>query len=516
MKQPSYATFSHSGICLDLSPEEAPQDKWTGARNIIFKESSSERVGGYLDFTPGLTLNGPIFAMMFLASTFSYWIVVENGGRSIFATDGVTRWDITPAAPTLANTEAGDWTGTTLNGVAVLNNGVDTPLYWSGVTTDKCLRLPGWPANTSANSVRAYKYHLIAMGITTAGVEYPHLIRWSSGADPGTIPQEWTPTPTNDAGDVLVADTPGKCVDGLPLRDIFVIYKEFSTYVLQYVAGEYVFTARKLFLSSGIQSNNCIAEINGEHWVLTSNDVIHHDGQTFQSVVTNTVRNALIGSINPQKIKQCCIVSRHNKQQIWVCIPTANNAWLNIAYTINTELGSVGVRDLPNASFVARGVVSKVTADTWDSDAGAWDDDTSFWNQQAYSPNEDSILMAVSDVSKLFSVDTVSSANGADIPAYLERTGLPIGDFLQRKIMTRIVPRLEGAIGTTIYIRLGSQAIFDAPVAWSNPIPYVIGTDIQVSAFAEGRLLAVRFESSGTEVWRLHSYRVEFVDQGLF
>ena len=82
--------------------------------------------------------------------------------------------------------------------------------------------------------------------------------------------------------------------------------------------------------------------------------------------------------------------------------------------------------------------------------------------------------------------------------------------------MARIVPRIEGAVGTIVYIRLGSQSIFDAPVAWSDPVPYVLGTDIQVSSFAEGRLLAVRFESTGEAIWKLHSYRVEFVDQGLF
>jgi hypothetical protein len=135
-------------------------------------------------------------------------------------------------------------------------------------------------------------------------------------ADPGSLPQSWTPAPDHDAGDVLLADTAGKIVDGLPLRDVFVVYKEFSTYTISYVAGQYVFSARKLFLTSGIQSNNCITEINGEHWVLTSNDVIKHDGQNYQSVVSNKVRNKLIEGINPAKLKQCCVTSRHNNQQV--------------------------------------------------------------------------------------------------------------------------------------------------------------------------------------------------------
>ena len=513
MESPTFEKFFHSGVNLDLASEEVPVSEYTGAQNFVFRERGSERTGGYATFGSTLSIIDPIFTMMFLTGLDSYWIYCTPD--KVFVTDGLTQHDITPTAG-LSLSEAGDWTGTTLNGLPVLNNGIDAPIYWNGVFTTPCATLPGWPVGATANSVRAFKYHLIAMGITQDNIEYPHLVWWSNGADPGSVPTSWTPAADNDAGDVLLADTPGKCVDGLQLRDTFIIYKEFSTYVLSYVAGQYVFSARKLFLTSGIQANNCITEINGEHWVLTTNDVIKHDGQTFQSVVTNKVRNALISAIEPSKIKQCCVVSRHNRQQVWVCIPEANNEWLSKAYLINTETGMIGTRDLPQVSYVGRGIVTAPGTSAWDSSAISWDNSTSFWNQQEYDATEDSLIYCSSNADKLFAVDVISSNNGQPVTAYLERTGLPIGDYTQRKLITSIIPRIEGAQGDTIYIRIGAQALFGQPVVWSDPQPFVIGTDTAVQAIVEGRMLGVRFEATTTNIWIVHSYAVRYVYQGLY
>jgi hypothetical protein len=513
MLSPDYQKYTHSGVVLDLPPEQVPPTSWTNCSNMMFKEFATIRSGGYSPYADMLPVPDPIFAMMYLYEGTSYWIYCTP--TKIYITDGNIHTDLTPTAP-LSISEAGDWTGTTLNGVPVLNNGIDAPIYWDGNFANKFKTLPDWPVNTRCNAIRAFKYHLIAMGIVDNSVEYPHLVKWSSAADPGTIPQHWTPAPDNDAGDTILADTPGKCIDGLPLRDVFVIYKEFSTYVLSYVAGQYVFSARKLFLTSGIQSNNCITEINGEHWVLTTNDVIRHDGQTFKSVVVNKARNAIIESIEPSKIKQCCVVSRLNNQQVWVCIPETGNSWLTKAYIINTEIGSIGTRDLPDVSYVAKGIVKQTENASWDVDTMAWDDDNTFWNQQTYNPSEDSILMVSATDDKLWAVDVEQSANGQPQNAYVERVGMNLGEFTERKLISRVVPRLEGSTGDTIYISVGGQSLFNDPVAWSDPLPFVIGTDRSVDCQVDGRLLSVRFEGTTKNIWKLHEYTVEFVECGLY
>jgi hypothetical protein len=513
MLSPNYQIFKHTGIILDLPNEQVPPEAWTDGQNVQFKNFASQRADGYSQYAGTLGNNSPIFALMYLSATITYWIYCTPS--QVWVTDGELHYNITPVTGLTAS-EAGDWTGTTLNGVPVLNNGIDPPFYWNGDVNSNCATIPGWPTGLRCNAIRAFKFHLFALGIIDNGVEYPHLVRWSSAADPGALPQSWVPAPDNDAGDVILADTAGKIIDALPLRDVFVVYKEFSTYVLSYVAGQYVFSARKLFLTSGIQSNNCITEINGEHWVLTSNDVIRHDGQNYRSVVSNKVRDKLIEGINPAKLKQCCVTSRHNNQQVWVSIPEGNSDWLTKTYIIDTEVGTIGVRDVPNLSYIARGVVKPNVDISWDSDSKGWDVDSTFWNQQTYSATEDSLLFVSALDSKLYSLASTMTADGQPMYSMLERVGMNIGDFTQRKIITKIIPRLEGGEGETIYIRVGGQSLFNQPVEWTDPIPFVIGTDLAIDVIVDGRLVSVRFEGTTNAVWKLHQYTVQWVDQGLY
>jgi len=515
MQSPTYQHYKHIGIVSDLPPEEVNPNAWTGCENFQFQDTASRRVGGYAQFADPLLGSGPIFALGIVIGTDAHWIYCTVDG--IYVTNGVNHWDITPAAG-LTTCEPGDWTGTILNGIPVLNNTIDAPVYWDLITANKCKTIPGWPTDARCKIIRAFKYHLFALNIRDALGSYPDTLWWSEGAEPGTLPQEWVPTPSNDAGDMILADTPGNILDGMALRDTFIVYKDFSTYALSYVAGQYVYTSQKLFLTTGIQSANCIVEVNGEHWVFTGTDVIRHDGQNYQSIIQDKVKHDLVGSVEPTKLKLPCVTARHRNQQIWVCIPTQGNSYLNKAYVINVLTGDVGIRDLPLVAYVARGVVNPVvgTSTTWDSDTASWNSDTTFWEQQTYSPTEDSLLMCDKDSNKLWNVDITNTADGQPLYARIERQSLPTNDNILHAFITRLIPRISGSVGDTLYISVGGQNAFDTPITWYPAQPFVIGTDVAVPVQVDGRLISVKFEGTTNNVWMIHSYKLEIVDQGLY
>ena len=152
------------GVVIDIPPMELMEiPVWTSGNNIVFDDGATERVGGYGRFADPVT-GEPIFLHPVLTPNDSYWIYVTDDGVNvaIMVTDGITHWDITPVAG-LTSGGPGIWTGTTLNSVPVLNNGINTPFWWDGSTGTPCQPLPDWPANTTAKSIRAYKYHLIAL-----------------------------------------------------------------------------------------------------------------------------------------------------------------------------------------------------------------------------------------------------------------------------------------------------------------------------------------------------------------
>lgn len=513
MKQAEFIPVKHSGIVIDLPPEEVTPETWTGGSNTVFRDGITERVGGYMRYAEPLPASQkPLYAGNIVVGAESYWIYFTV--NKIYVTDGLTHWDITPVGG-LSNSEAGDISFCVLNGVPCFNNGHDQPMYWDRNTANKALILPGWPSTARCKALRATKYHLIALNITDAGINYPNQLWWSIGAQAGAIPQEWLPTAANDAGDAICGDSPGVIVDGLGLRDTFIVYKESSTYAMQYVAGQYVFTTRKLFITTGVVALNCVVEANGLHYVLTGTDVIRHDGQNYVSVVDQKVQRSLIRSIEPTKRKMCNVVARLIANQVWICIPEANQPWLSKAYVLDVKTGDIGVRILPQVAAVCRGVVSAVgIGNSWASDNNSWASDTTFWDQQSFNPTEDSLLMIDNPNAHLFNVDTIGTADGQPVHSWVERLGGPIGDFRKHKILTALVPRIEGEPGDVLTITMGGQAWFDQPITWGEPQTFVIGTDIGVTDIVEGRLLSVRFEGTTVGPWKLYKYAVKQVESG--
>jgi hypothetical protein len=513
MKSHQFSSHKHSGIIMDLPPEEVPDGNWTGGSNVQFQDMATTRVGGYARFA-GTPAGSPIFAINALQGAESYWIYCST--NKVFVTDGTTHWDITPAGG-LGTCKVGEWTACTLNGIPVLNNGINPPFSWNFNTGTRCAYLPGWPAGAYCKAIRAFKYHLFALNVFNGTAQFGNSLWWSAGAEPGALPATWIPAPDNDAGDMILADTQGDIVDGLSLRDAFIVYKSFTTYALSYVAGQYVYTQRKLFLTTGIQSSNCVTEINGEHWVFTGTDLIRHDGQNFKSILTNKVKTTLVNSIDPGKISWVCVTARHRNNQIWVNIPTDGQPYLNKAYIVNVLTEDIGIRELPQVAYVARGIVNiGVGSVSWASDNDSWDSDITFWDQANYSPTEDSVLLCDEDSIALWDADYSDSNNGQPVSAFVERQAMPIGDNLMRAMITRVIPRLDGEPGETINIRVGGQAYFGQPINWSDPQPFVIGQDVGVNCQVEGRLMSVRFEGNTLRKWKVHSYKLEFAELGLY
>lgn len=514
MKSPTYSIQMHHGLVLDLPPEQTAPDAWTGAENVYFFEQATKRVGGLQNFAAPLEgTTGPIHAANLVLPEYSYWVYCTR--TKVYVTDGADHFDITPVG--LLPSEPGQWTSTILNDVLVMNNQLNVPYYWDGQPSNVMLPLPGWPEDARCKSMRAYKYHLFAMHITENSVVYPDLLWWSAGAEPGAVPQEWLPTPSNDAGDVLLSDTPGGIVDGLPLRDAFIVYKDFASHIIQYTAGQLVFSARKLAYSSGIQSINAVTEIDGLHWVFTGTDVVTHDGQSTKSRVDNKCRRAIVDSVDPAYRQLCQVVARHADNQVWICIAEQGAGHLSKAYLINNLTGDIGTRTLPLVEYVARGVVTTIADSlSWDVDNGAWDEDNSIWKQATYSATDDSMLLCDETGNRLLDVDRTDQDITGTVSAYVERTGMNLGDPIAFKYVNRLVPRIEGANGTVINIRVGAQNYFNVPITWSDAQPFVIGEDVAINVEANGRLIGVRFSAETNTAWTLHGYTMAYTTQGIY
>jgi hypothetical protein len=102
--------------------------------------------------------------------------------------------------------------------------------------------------------------------------------------------------------------------------------------------------------------------------------------------------------------------------------------------------------------------------------------------------------------------------------ATLEKTGIAVVgrdvdgkgilDFSQRRICTRIWPRITGS-PVTIYV--GAHETADSAVTYDSGTSFTPGTDeyVDIDPPANGRLIAVKFETTGDVAWELEGYDLD-------
>lgn len=500
------------GIAADLSPEELGNGVWSYAQNIRFNNGYAERFKGTSQAftTPSVT---PYFITPYTTTTARYW--VHAGISAIYSDDGVTRANITGTAPTGAIDDR--WTGGPVNGVLILNNGVDKPMSWAGTGT--LATLGGWDSLWRATAMRPFKNFIVALGITKSGVSYPNMVKWCTTLTPGSVSAagDWDETnPAKDAGEQDLAETPDILVDCMPLGDTNVIYKERSMYAMTYIGAPYIFRFQRLPGDQGMLARGCGVQTPFGHLVLTAGDVVLNTGQGINSVANGLVRKYIFNNINSTYYKRSFVTANPQKNEVWICFPFGDATSCNKACVWNWIDKTWAFRDITNATYGAFGQINlAVTGSTWNADSGAWNSDATAWNENEYSPAEARLLMChTTPIISL--VDTGSSEFGSLISANATRTGMHFGDPYSVKTITAIRPKIDGTYGTQVSIEVGASMYPDSSPTWSAAQTFTLGQSIKVDSFATGRFLSVRFSNADYASWRMKSFDIEYIKRGAY
>jgi len=193
------------GVNKDLSTHEIPMGVWTDCQNIRFLDGMAWQFYGHggVYSTPSVT---PYHLLPITNAGDPQWIYA--GASSIhnvrISGGSVIHTDLSGATYTAAENE---WVSTVLGGIPILNNGNDAPQRWDLNLANNFTDLDNWPANTTCKSMRTYKNFLVALGVNKNGSDYPYMVKWSSPADPGTVPTTWDETDaTQDAGETDLSE----------------------------------------------------------------------------------------------------------------------------------------------------------------------------------------------------------------------------------------------------------------------------------------------------------------------
>ena len=508
------------GVNVDLPASEVGPEFFTSVNNVNFRDGIPQRFLGEVPRYTGVLSNMRNIINVQGSDNINYWVYTGEDTISV-AGPGPVHTDVTPLAGLISRDDPNTYTTSLLNGICTWNNGDDPPQFWPGTPAEPFEELPGWVSGDRCESLRPFKFHLFALDMTeSVGGQLPMKLKWSSAASFGNLPADWVPAADNDAGDNQLADTPGRIIDAAPLRGSFIIYKNNSTYICDFIGGQFVFSFRKLFVTSGVLSRNCITEYNGSHYVLTEDDIIVHDGNRIQSLLDKRARRSIFGNLDEANFQSSFVVNYEKKKEIWFCLPSAGNFYADVAVVYNLSEDAWSQRDLVDVAHASTGRINdEAPAVSWDSDSEAWDDDLTTWNQQTGGESQLSLMMGSTDEtvptdSEFLEADIGTNFNGTAINGLLQKVDMTFGEPDRVKIIKRVYPKVQGNTGTTLEVRVGSTDEPGGPILWSAPVQFTVGTDKFVDTFAQGKYLAFEISGAGTTPWTLAAFNLEMEVRG--
>lgn len=511
------ATITPRGFIKDLQPAETGPEVYNEATNVVFNDGFASSPPGWN--TLSLTLTGdPLWILPVYTSIAYYWVYGGNNSAGtagfLAVTDGTTDYDITPAGG-LSVSAKGDWTGGVLNGIPVINNSVDDPMYWALDTGTAALTLPDWPANTKCKVLRPFKFHLLAMNITQSSVDYPDWVLHSDAADQGDVPQSWTAGPSTQAGSFSISTVAGGIVDGAELRDVFMVYKSGSSAIIQYTGSAFFFSTRRTFISTGALASDCAQEYHGWHYVITNGDIIRHNGQQVESLVDGSLRNWVFDQIAGEA-EAAHVAIDHSAKQVWFNFPKDGATYCNLSLVWDLNSQSMGVVNHPaEFSHMARGVLPDLgTTLQWSNQSDTWIDRMDVWNEQQFNPTNDTLFFSRFDAAELAYI-TGSLRDGAEFTGRLQLLSKDMGQPTAYKTIDRVYINGEGGaydLNEVITGRIGSQEAPNDDINWSPSLS--LYRDKSLSYGVSGRYISLELNMRQRADWRINSIDIHYLVSG--
>jgi len=376
--------------------------------------------------------------------------------------------------------------------------------------------------STLCKSMRAFRSFLVALNITKDGVNFPRVVKWSTEAATQTLPTSWNETTsTVDAGEFELADTKGDILDGLQLRDSFMIYKEDAVYSMTFVGTPFIFSFRQLSPTIGAISKNCVAEFDGGHAIFGKGNFYINDGQRIKPILPMKLKDYVFQSIDGAQTNKCFVVADYGRTEILFCF-TADGAGTNHpnkAVIWNYVTNTFTIRDIPDCAHMGYGNVANPTTSTsWAGTSGTWETATGPWTM-SYDLQDKVLLFADPGNTKLYRDRSGNKNATADMTSYIERTGLSLDeqgrpDQSSVKRISAIYPKMSVSSTNTVNVYLGTSMSTEGGLTWNAPVTFNPNTQSKVSVRGTGKLYAVKFESTGDLEWELDGYSLDVKNVG--
>lgn len=551
-------TLGQLGAIPDANPFDLPINAFSSCSNVVFDEGTIQRapvfktlypailsalkieeaLGSYDDQTGTYqsATGAPVDAVRFVG-TFADPVA----GQTLFVTDnsgevrGYPNGNLQflhPGGTLVDNNNV--WSHAQVAGLSFLARKGMRP-YARNVSTDAIYQYMGadWPADHEAGIIRGYNDFVIALNMKKGTEKFPTMVKWSNPVPYDSTPAEvfWDHTnPAYVAGENIIGEMTSEIRDGLVLGSQFVLYSKEQVWLMEYTGSSFVFNFRRLFPSGGVVNTNCVAEVDGKHFVFGEDDFYMHDGISKKSLADGRIRRHVYKTLDRAKLNSCFVLHDPVSNLIFFCYASkettvgyVNTQFANKAAIYNYRADTWAFMDLPNV--VGAGSINLDLSENLELLNGPGIDD--LYDTTTVSPGATSPLLTVMlgatstaqglGASRVYAVDLPEAGVVQLDPepetiktAWVERTGIDLDDpglglkLRTYKVINGIVPQIESSI--PVRWRTGSaDKPNDAPV-WYSDREFDPHNDYKIDLRVAGRYLAYRVDVEGSEQFKFSAF----------
>lgn len=514
MPEINLENLGKGGILRDKPSHAIPPEYWSGGMNIRFINNKAVKFLGEAEIYPTWSsYTVPLWLLPWRdSSAAGYWLAFT--ATQILRYTSASIVEVTRTAGVYTGDADTIWSGGVLGGIPIVNNDAgDIPQGWDGATS-KFLDLPNWTAGDTCQIMRMFKQFAVAFDISRAGVRHPHMVKWSSPAFPGSVPDFWDNANSNDSNEINLSEGGGFIQEAEPLGDINIIYKEEKSYGMQHIGGEFVFRFYELPFKTGILAPRCAKTVNGQAFVVTKDDVILHNGQEAVSVIDGVNRNYLFDNIKTDSVRKTFVVPNYAYNEVWICFVSngVGGDYADEALVWNYKDNTWGHKTLNDVPHIGHGLLDKSSISKLIDDQGdIIDDVTSVIDGNPFSAGKLRLLgsQAITANSKLIEFDVGNTNLGTNMESHAERTGLTIvgqdrfGEPKVSNSTTKMVQRLYPKVDATgvVDIYIGAQSRLGGSVVYSGPYSFDPYVDNHIDVRVQGKAVCFKIGSTGDIAW---------------
>lgn len=456
-----------------------------------------------------------------------YLICTTHG---LYSFDGIT----TSLLNEVAVIDPVRWTSCMNGGIPVVNHPEVGAFYWYPVGHGVPLKpLPfnkekNWDRNLNkfGNIIRSHKNYMFMLDITEVldgtTQQIPDGYHWSHPSDINSVPPSWDETDRAFlAGIAQIGGNSGRIIDGLSMRDSFVIYSEHAINLLTESNDIFVWNRTPVINTTGPISDACVVEVMGTHFILCPDDMLMFDGNSVQSIAQGKIRNHFKAYINQKTWRTSYAFKNLAAKEIWFCVPGAGSDYPTLAYIYNWVEQAWSFRDLPEnltyAVYGSRNNDGRGGVTTWkllseQDPVPTWETYDAPWGTDTYNPFDETVVGIQLDGTVL----DLDSPYIGQIPVpktMIMRENFPMENLATFTTIVAAYPKIEGS--GDVLITLGSQDYPNAPIRWKPSVVFKTGKQRRVNIRTTGALHAFKIESIGNNQFTMSGIDFEYAPAGL-